>query len=680
MAAQITSVPAFGGLPARAGNRLRACLSAAGLFFTQLIGGGGPLRRFASALARDREASCRLTEKIEDRFLKTAARLEQMTALGDKLLKDTEQAFEAAVGNTNSENLKSPGHNLIRWLNCLDENQEALRPLLRRITSHQRRIDHILNQEKRLRQTVSTLQILPSLFKIEAARLPPENRPLFLALVRDIQRVHLNVAESLSGSFGAVESLGRRLAEGRSRFDCFIETKCRAIGERKTELEASLVENNRQLEAIHRTSSDLLANTRETHQHIGRVVIALQFQDITRQKLQHIDKMRGELEHVIANHSPARKTLQFCSEAATLCQAHCESTGQALRRACDDINEGVGQLRDGLDRLDETSRRLREFIDSAVSAEGFIQRMLDASDELEFLTRDLVEGIREMHTFLDPLKGALTGLSMTMGQVSAEIRLVALNAQVQAIQNGLGTGLEILSARTCDVADEMYAIGEQMTQALQELNSVLQADLERFSEIHKESEQVMSALANDWADEADRLHAYRDRALSMYMAISAGSSEIAACAEEVSAGLDFEQLAGPTLTGMERTLRELREASDHALQPGRLPFARGQSVEHFRNYYSVADEIETHNRLFGPGPGAPQATPAPTRAPSVATGSFQPLPSLAPDTKEDSSGIELFEEFPEPSSPSPEAAPAEKQTGKEPAVSAAGLGDNIELF
>ena len=132
------------------------------------------------------------------------------------------------------------------------------------INRHQRRIERVLNHEKRLQQTVSTLQILPSLFKIESAPLDPQNRQLFLDLVNDIDQVHHKVSEALRTSFQTVDSMGRRLAEGRTQFSRFVETKCRTIGERKGELEASLTANNRQLEANQDENVTLLDATRET--------------------------------------------------------------------------------------------------------------------------------------------------------------------------------------------------------------------------------------------------------------------------------------------------------------------------------------------------------------------------------------------------------------------------------
>lgn len=643
------------------------------------------LRRFVPLFEKDRNAVASVNSKIEAQFLATATSLEAMSELSDKLVDQAEGVFDVALGKSDSGSLQSPGGNLLEWLNELNTTQQQVHGVLSGIGQHQRRIERVLNQEKRLAQTVGTLQILPSLFKIESAPLTPDNRRLFMGLVQDIHQVHGKVSQTLRHSFETVGSMGRRLAEGRSRFTRFVETKCRAIDDRKGELEASLTENTRQLEANQKENISLLESTRETRQYVGQIVVALQFQDITRQKLQHIDGMREEIERALVRKKLSRRDVQFCLEAASLCQAHGDSVIHDLDTACTEIGGGIGEIEKRLGHLDETCLTLRQFSDLAISADGFIQKMLDASEELDCLTRDLVSGVGEMYDVLEPLSHALSGLSVTMGQVSAEIRLIALNAQVQAIQNGLGTGLEILSARTCDVADEMYRIGEEMSLALQDITVAVGSDLENCANIRDAGNMLLEKLETQGQDDANQLHAYRDRALDMLMGVYNVSNEISERTREVSAACSFDRMAKPALDQVNENLGELREVADRTLCSGRLPMPKGSTVEHFRSYYSIADEISTHNRVFG----AP--IQAQNRMPNPSAGGFQPLP-LVPDQGA-SEGAFLFDDPPAPPpssnpttpngsgssgktfkpAPSPAPAPAAANGGSD-------LGDNIELF
>jgi hypothetical protein len=395
------------------------------------------------------------------------------------------------------------------------------------------------------------------------------------------------------------------------------------------------------------------------------VVVALQYQDITRQKLQHIDDMRSEVAAVLRHKNVDRGTLQFCSEATALCQAHGESVMADLDSACREISEGVIKIEQRLGRLEETFLALRQFSDLAISADGFIQKMLDAGDEVEALTNDLVAGVGEMFKVLDLLGGALSGLSVTMGQVSAEIRIIALNAQVQAIQNGLGTGLEILSARTCDVADDMFEIGEDMAAALNEIATEVEADLDACRSIRDDGVSLLETLGSEGSENADKLHAYRDRALNMLMGVSNIGTEIATSAREVTGSCSFDRLAEPALARANQNLEDLKLAADAVLAKGRLPLPAGQPVEHFRNMYTIADEVEVHQRLFG---AANQVSAVRTQP----VAGFQPLPTLPPAA--DSADAFLFDD----------PQPAKKTTAQDqkpaPAPAAADLGDNIELF
>jgi hypothetical protein len=562
------------------------------------LGNPCSLAKFQQRFAQDRQATGEASNAIEAQFATTGDALEKLSDLTGNLVKEAENVFEIALGKADSGTLQSPGANLLEWLNSLDETRQQLPPLLSGIGSHQRRIERLMNHEKRLGHAVSTLQILPSLFKIESASLSADNRRLFLGLVQDIHNVHEKVSDSLRTSFETVQLMGRRLAEGRTQFNQFIETKCRSIGIRRAELEGSILENTRQLEANQSENVNLLETTREAQQQVGRVVIALQYQDITKQKLDHIDRMRSEIEGTLSKRRLTRADLQFCREGVTLCRAHGDSVTHDLDQACSEIQCGVGEIA-RLGQIDETCLTLQQFNALAISADGFIQKMLDASDELDMLTRDLVQGVRDLVDFLEPLSGALSGLSLTMNQVSAEIRLIALNAQVQAIQNGLGTGLEILSARTCDVADDMFAIGQEMTLSLQEMESALGNDLDFCRTVCAAGEDLLEKLETRGQNDAEGLHAYRDRALNMLVAVSDIGSEIAQRARQVVASCSFDKLGKAALAQANRTLHELARELEIATGRGRAPLPPGHTVETFRRYYSTADEVESHNRLFG---------------------------------------------------------------------------------
>lgn len=638
------------------------------------------LGRWVDQLGTDSKSVADAADRIESRFLEIAGVIEGMSDHSETLVKEAEKVADVALGKGDSSALQTAGTNLITWLNSLDEARRNVHGVLSGIERHQRRLERILNQEKRLQQTIGTLQILPSLFKIESAPLTEQNRRQFLDLVKDIECVHTKVAQSLRDSFHSVKSTGTRLADGRNRVQHFVETKCRAIAERKEQLEASLKANNEQLERNRSENVSLLEVTRETNRQVGRIVIALQYQDITRQKLQHIGAMRSEVESALMAGGSNRQLVQFCSEAAELCNAHSDSVLDDLDSACSEINSGVGEIEQRLGRLDEIFNTLRQFSDLAISANGFIQTMLEATEEVKELTGDLVSGVKEMRQVIEPFRTALSGLSVAMGRVSAEIRLIALNAQVQAIQSGLGTGLEILSARTCDVADEMQSIGEEMSMTLKEITDTVEDDLNHCRSIQDLGASMLEQLETDGQNDAARLHAYRDQALELLVTVHDLSAEIGSQAREVTTASSLESLIKPVLCQTNENLAELGQAARSLSSASRHPDPRGRSVEHFRRLYSIADEHEIHDRVFGVAEEGANPPPDPAAA---SGGEFQPLPSLAATSSSaaDSEPV-LFSttvtsNTAPPESPERESEPARANT---PARPAPDLGDNIELF
>ena len=294
--------------------------------------------------------------QVEEKFQQASSTIEEMASASERLVLEADAALDIAATTSESKESKESEHvgsRMLRWLNGLDSLQEGFRSVLGGLVEHQERVGRAMRLEKRLDHCVCTLQILPSLFKIESSCLPVEECRDFLQLVKHIDNIRHSASVSLVEQFRTVESMASRLTHGMDKFQPLVERSCRKVEERKGELERTLALNADQLAKNRDENQALVDKTRQTQQEVGRVVVALQYQDITKQKLDHIELMRSEVTDSLNIEGDVDPDFQFFHEAASLCQAHVDSVIGDLDSACRNISEGVGSIGRNLGGLTE---------------------------------------------------------------------------------------------------------------------------------------------------------------------------------------------------------------------------------------------------------------------------------------------------------------------------------------
>jgi hypothetical protein len=275
----------------------------------------------------------------------------------------------------------------------------------------------------------------------------------------------------------------------------------------------------------------------------------------------------------------------------------------------------VDKLAAQLDELARAGEQLRQWPTLAVTEAGTTGQLLGCFARLRPLVQSSLALRTQAQTMLAPLVGLAANLTGAMRDISLRIKFIALNAQIQAVQNGCGTGLEVLSQRACQISDEVGVLSQQAAGELDRLLgdfSVLNAS---SSALHEQAAEQARWFATEGAACEARLEDFR----------AAGQAQLNTAAEvrgrlqlelhAMRAELDFHQT---TAGGFAALLEPLEELTRLTPAPTEDRPVTGRLTEELQSQYTMASEHSVLATALA-APGAAAALPGSAAAPAGGT-------------------------------------------------------------
>lgn len=615
----------------------------------------------------ERPALLHGTQGLEKEFLEIGRSLDRLSLLGDRVVGDGEELLRLASGQTQGDDvLRGSIDRLQEPIEVLAANLGQAEEVVAHLRRHQAMIAEVRHLEGTLNDIVSPLRFIQTAFRIESAGLVPETRAVFVALTRDIEQLHAQVVGLFAEQFQSLARAEAQIAALVKRLGPQIRVHQKRATDKRLSIEQALVGLRESLEENARRDIRLADAARGLQSGIGEVVQAVQFQDITSQKLHHVDaairEMSARLAELpgrgpVAGESAWPEACAFFSQGARIQVAQIRSVQAELKQAEARIHGALEAIVNRADSVDHECLTLRNFRTISIEGDGVVQVVLNSLEDFNQVVEQTCQIQAEVHETLVPLAGMASNLTGVILGLSQSIRLIALNAQIQAAHIGAGTGLEVLSQRTCQIADQATAANAEAARALEQL-------IGGFDALVEESRRLQDAVQAQrrWVHEEggairDRLHAYRDRTLALFMDLGTVMESIRGESKQMRATLLFEQEACAELARVAESLEGFGAAvlSVAGDAVNAVP-ANGGEME---RRYTMASEREAHARAMDP-----LAKPSP---PGPAEAAVVPLVAAPAAMVETAGAREVAEAVVPP-------APAVAAGGN------AGLGDNVELF
>lgn len=612
--------------------------------------------------------------EIESCFLAVGDSLVKLPDFSEALVTHSERLLALASGReSGASTFESTMQLLEEPLRFIDRCQEELQELNIRLEAAMQQIDRLVSSEEHLNRAVAPLTYIRINFKIESAPLANSVQQMFLALTEDVERLHSQVSQTFQEKFtllrearSTIEKVAGQLREDARNQGRVLREKRGDLSRALSELQADLKKNeNRDIQLTH--------VSRAINQEVGKLVMLLQTQDIVSQRLAHV---AGAILQIHQLHRPTDvaetgpitpSDLALCETSCRLQGAHLEDIEAEIKQADDGISAATRQINNQIVELDRECLNLSEFDKVTASVDGLVQVLLDTIHEVRSMAHNAVQTADLASRALQPIGGLASNLTGVMRELSAQIHLIALNAQIQAAHNSIGNGLEVLASRTANVSNEAGEISERVALGVDSLTVDLDGIVDSFAKLRAEGAQKRSLMEKEARSKEDELHAMRDETLRELMAVSDCVSQISTLASSMMKQNRLDSIVGERFDHLGASLSQVAAAANASIGQSGHTCERMQFSDELARNYTVASEHAVHKRIFGDSPVAGNST--------LDVSLFDDESSPEPKHVETESVVDPVASSAELATAEPRVANGDLSEKKE-----AALGDNVDLF
>lgn len=304
--------------------------------------------------------------------------------------------------------------------------------------------------------------VVQVLLKIECARLDEVARAPLEALGAEIARTCGKMSDAMEAEFELVEQTHQSV-QLMIRHVKYLEQSARDAERRRAELNLEMAAVEKRAQEQAERDREIGAIAERLDLAIGKLIESMQFQDIVGQRWDHIQDGFERLDAHMLPH--AERALQARLQQAQLIEANTE------------MADALGGIATSFAIVEEAEQELRAHVDRMVADKGR-QELNVKMHAILFEAWDMATAnqkeMQETDALILPLVQVAGKMGCLIGDVSHEMRMIALNSQIQAARFGAMTGLETLAEALRHIADEMGDGGSRLDGDSRQIEQVAQ--------------------------------------------------------------------------------------------------------------------------------------------------------------------------------------------------------------
>lgn len=579
-------------------------------------GGAGLRDRLAQRLAglADHDAALRRHgEDVEKAFVGVGAALHEQTRLAGELVAQGRRFSTLTASDAGANPVHGATALIAETIAALETLQQDGAGLLQQLSRQHEDIARLRQKGAQLERAIAPLRIVDTLFRIEAAGLPVEMQTAFSALTQDIARLDQRVRDAFLRHFDALGTTREAIGAVIAHFTAQRAEKDRLADAQRTVIKQTLASLESELAWLRR--HDMC--TTEVLAHIDRetngVVVALQYQDITRQKLEHVRSALSDMAARLGDKSGGN-ALAFAAYATRLEACQLAAIDEELQRAADSVDLGLRQV---VVRLGELERNCLEASDYGEISGRIDQAVRTLSDLLNQLRAPMERALSNAGAATRAVQsfGGLTAdLGETIRELTWGIRLIALNAQVQAAQVDRCDGLEVLARHTYLVSEETSRYGDTLGQELSELHGRLGEVVGRAEKLTADTHRLCERFEADSQRIARELSTQRDSAREGLQRFGALFRQTRHHAQALLERATLASVDREPLRRAEADLREVATWCTERARGAQLDAAAAPEFAALQRDYTMAAERDIHRAVLNGDAATDETGAAPTTA------------------------------------------------------------------
>jgi hypothetical protein len=639
-----------------------------------------PEENWARALDAEKGSLLSLVRGMETEFLATGEGLTNLSDQLDQIQKDCLSLTNLTLGRSQDAaiefafQLLKKAEDLV--LACYDQYDHVFAAF----GELQRWLSRLPKQHDELMRVLLPLNVITISLRIEASRHPAEVQEVFSMLASNMNQMVSEVRGTLERQFAelaASEQIARRLMEQISA----------SVQLHRNEIASTLETSRRRLRVLSEAlagsgggASDLTRQNQAVTRHIGSIVMALQCQDITRQKIEHVseamDEMSGHLDDSrLANSGGDSDPRQFVFRAAQI-QLH------QVQNVFDELNHAAGSLTSGMTSLRRESGAAAEV---ALNMGGTTLGAKVASQsktsigEILAIIKQAVQRIADIRAAFEPLQARFINCANNATELARDVRYAALNAQLFAIHARNGATLEVLAGRMLFISEDTIQQVQQMGAALGQTDEMISSIRQRLEDFQCLGLAELEVLTNESALSQQKLS---DLEGAIPVLIQGISQQQGVFARSVDAALANVQFPVAVAEASSRSSGFFQTLVAWAGQGGSevVCSAASRKIDSLKDNYTMESERHAHTAALKPALAS-------VIVPQPSIEMFDELESKSPAAADSLGDIALpsqrTEEQPRLAELSEVAATSPLTAlppNSEKAASSDGLGDNVEIF
>jgi|SRR5579871_188905 len=549
------------------------------------------VRELSRELQSEKDSLEGLTASLEKEFLHLGSLLRKITALtGDVRSRSTEIA-DAAAGRAEDAAIQFAFQLLKKAEDLVRASREQYDSVFQVFEKMHLELRRVARERNALMRTLSPLETTNTQFRIEACSFDESIRAQFFGLADAIAGIVRDVQSAVGQRFEELDRTGQATGE-------LVAQLTVSAAEQRTTTERMLAETRSHLSSL---NDALIASERAAQSMghlgetiaggVGRAIVALQCQDMARQKFQHIC---AAIEEMIV-HLPSEFGGGFSDMAEADCRHFLADAGRVqlgqLRAVFEQLTEAARQVDAGLGEVETEAKSLAGHAVRSGNAalDGrVIQSAIESIHAVLSVIENAVRSITGVVELVLKLKSTFSDCTTEILGLALRLRMVALNAQIFAAHVDQGASLEVVARNTRMIADESMRQLDEISFRVNELVSAV-AELEQRLLDYSEVATIEQKLLTSEAGESEKKLRNLDQNLrASIAAIGPIEADLAKTIQTLLQSIDFPgavaeaQARSTTLFEQVASLHSDKESKAH------------HKVQDLERNYTMAHERTVH--------------------------------------------------------------------------------------
>jgi methyl-accepting chemotaxis protein len=546
-----------------------------------------------------------LIAEHEEHFLSLGSRLHDLSSQSDSLYRRASSLAEMTSGQEmqSSINALSEEFEEMTGVCRLDLSEESRAQLKKTLESVQG-LDAYMDQFRRI---VRNLRMLGISTRIESARLGSMGRG-FVTLADDVDKLAGNIVTHTSRIADSSRELSGLVASALDQATTIISQQKLCSEELFDHIRTNLEDLEELSRKSRQLSTGLPAKMKKIANDIGEVVAFLQFHDIIRQQVEHVEEairdILGEAKERIAQGVDPHQELVIAGWIQDVCALQASQLENGRKRFFDAVERIKDHLWAIAGIVDELCGEIRETVGSADDLEGTI---------LDTIEKNMAQALDSINTFAKQGEGmsrvvrSVAGTVQDMSsfvtdieEVGSEIELISLNASIKAAHTGeQGRALGVLASSiqrlSVDARSQTELVSGELTSISDASRSLI------FNADQAASEGEVRDLVAGMEGMLDNVKKLNDRSRQVFRELLDRGKELAVDIQTLSQDVQFHVQACEDMDTTRKELDSVVRELDRTIPEG-VEEDRSERLQKMLERYTMEAERIIHKNVMEKAP------------------------------------------------------------------------------